>query len=66
MLALRGGPTVAELAEIGVRRISTGGFLARAAYGALVAAAQELLATGTSEYAQTGLTPADRAAFAPR
>ena len=66
ILALRGGPTVAELAEIGVRRISTGGFLARAAYGTLVAAAQELLATGTSEYAQTGLTPADRAAFAPR
>jgi 2-methylisocitrate lyase-like PEP mutase family enzyme len=66
VLALRGGPTVAELAQLGVRRVSTGGFLARAAYGALLAAARELLATGTSEYAQTGLTPADRAAFAPR
>ena len=64
-LALRDGPTVAELAALGVRRVSTGGFLARAAYGALLAAARELLATGTSEYAQIGLTNADRAAFAP-
>ncbi len=66
VLALRGGPTVAELAQLGVRRVSTGGFLARAAYGTLLAAARELLATGTSEYTQTGLTPADRAAFEPR
>ena len=66
VLALRGGPTVAELADMGVRRISTGGFLARAAYGTMLAAARELLATGTSEYHQVGLTPEDRAAFAPR
>jgi 2-methylisocitrate lyase-like PEP mutase family enzyme len=66
VLALRGCPTVAELADMGVRRISTGGFLARAAYGTMLAAGRELLATGTSEYHQVGLTPEDRAAFAPR
>jgi 2-methylisocitrate lyase-like PEP mutase family enzyme len=32
VLALRGGPTVGELGALGVRRISTGGFLARAAF----------------------------------
>jgi 2-methylisocitrate lyase-like PEP mutase family enzyme len=66
VLALEGGPTVAELAELGARRISTGGSLARAAYGALLAGARELLATGTSDYLRCGLTPADRAAFEPR
>lgn len=50
VLALRHGPTVAELAAIGVRRVSTGGALARAAYGALVAAARELQTTGTYTY----------------
>ena len=51
ILALPHGPNVAELASVGVRRVSTGSFLAAAAYGALVAAARELLATGTSEFA---------------
>jgi 2-methylisocitrate lyase-like PEP mutase family enzyme len=40
------GPTVAELAAAGVRRISVGGALARVAYGALVQAAEGLLASG--------------------
>ena len=66
VLALQGGPTVAELAGLGARRISTGGSLARAAYGALLDGARELLATGTSDYLRSGLTPADRAAFEPR
>ena len=48
VLALRDGPTVAELASVGVRRVSTGGSLAGAAYGALLAGARELLADGTS------------------
>jgi methylisocitrate lyase len=39
--------TVAELAEIGVRRISTGGALARAAWGGLLQAAKEIAANGT-------------------
>jgi 2-methylisocitrate lyase-like PEP mutase family enzyme len=47
VLALPAGPTVAELAEAGVRRISVGGAFAFAAYGALVEAARELLDQGT-------------------
>jgi 2-methylisocitrate lyase-like PEP mutase family enzyme len=47
VLALPGGPTVAELAEAGVRRISVGGAFAYAAYGALIEAARELLDEGT-------------------
>ena len=36
------GPTIADLARLGVRRISTGGALALAAYGALARVAAEL------------------------
>jgi len=50
VLALPGGPTIAELAAAGVRRVSTGGSLARAAYGALLAGARELREDGTSRY----------------
>ena len=56
VLALPNGPTVVELASVGVRRVSTGGSLARSAYGAVLAGAQELLADGTSSYAAGGLT----------
>jgi 2-methylisocitrate lyase-like PEP mutase family enzyme len=55
VLALRNGPTISELASIGVRRVSTGGALAAAAYGALLEGAQELLADGTSNYASRGI-----------
>ena len=51
VLALAVGPSTAELAEAGVRRVSTGGALARAAYGALLSAAKELHGEGTSKYA---------------
>lgn len=51
ILALPSAPPVTELAAAGVQRVSTGSLLAGAAYGALVAAAQELLARGTSTYA---------------
>ncbi|HEV3363203.1 MAG TPA: isocitrate lyase/phosphoenolpyruvate mutase family protein, partial [Acidimicrobiia bacterium] len=47
VLALPGGPTVAELAAAGVRRISVGGAFAYAAYGALIEAARELRDEGT-------------------
>jgi 2-methylisocitrate lyase-like PEP mutase family enzyme len=50
VLALRRGPAIPELAAIGVRRVSTGGGLARAAYGAMVTAARELQSVGTSTY----------------
>jgi 2-methylisocitrate lyase-like PEP mutase family enzyme len=52
VLALPHGPSVAELASVGVRRVSTGGAVARAAYGALLAAAQELREHGTSRYVE--------------
>jgi 2-methylisocitrate lyase-like PEP mutase family enzyme len=67
VLALPGGPTIAELAAVGVRRVSTGGALAGRAYGALLDAARELLADGTSRYAAQRASPdALRAAFRPR
>jgi 2-methylisocitrate lyase-like PEP mutase family enzyme len=56
VLAMRNGPPVPELALLGVRRVSTGGPLARAAYGALRRAAQELLGPGTSTYQDDAIT----------
>ena len=56
VLALPSGPTVAELASVGVRRVSTGSSLASAAYGALVAGARELCEAGSSHYAEAGIT----------
>ncbi len=65
VLVLPGGPTVAQLASVGVRRISTGSLLAAAAYGALVEAASELLADGSAP-AASGLVSRNtlNAAFA--
>lgn len=64
VLALPGCPSISELESAGVRRVSAGGALARAAYGALVAAAGELRAEGTSTYAARGITTdALKAAF---
>lgn len=59
VLAMRHGPSIPSLAELGVRRVSTGGPLARAAYGALRRAAQELLGPGTSTYQDDALTSDD-------
>lgn len=42
VLILPGGPRVAQLADVGVRRISTGGLLSRISQGAMVAAAERL------------------------
>jgi 2-methylisocitrate lyase-like PEP mutase family enzyme len=50
VLAVPGGPSVGELASVGVRRVSTGGALARAAYSAMADGARELLGAGTSTY----------------
>jgi 2-methylisocitrate lyase-like PEP mutase family enzyme len=63
VLALPGGPTVPRLADLGVRRVSTGGALAWAAYGAMAEAAQELASAGTSTYQGRGLSADLRAAF---
>lgn len=56
VLALTAGPPVPELARVGVRRVSTGGLLASAAYGTLVRGVRELLDEGTSAYAEARLT----------
>ena len=56
VLALASGPPISELASAGVRRVSTGGALARAAYGALLTAARELRDDGTSTYAARAAT----------
>jgi 2-methylisocitrate lyase-like PEP mutase family enzyme len=64
VLALRDGPSVPQLAAAGVRRVSTGGSLAWAAYGALVDAATELRDQGTSAYLDRALPrPVRDAAF---
>jgi len=56
------GPSVAQLARVGVRRLSTGGSLAFAAYGALAHSARELLTEGTVTYAKGALSVEDRRA----
>jgi 2-methylisocitrate lyase-like PEP mutase family enzyme len=65
VLALPDSPPVAELAEVGVKRISVGGAFAFAALGAVTEAARELREEGTFGYwalATPGATAA-RAAF---
>lgn len=61
VLASRRGPRIDELAAVGVRRVSTGGALARAAYGTLVTAARELLDEGTSTYVGGAVAELDAA-----
>jgi 2-methylisocitrate lyase-like PEP mutase family enzyme len=62
VLALPTAPSIPELARLGVRRVSTGSLPAGAAYGALAAAARELLGEGTSRYAAGRLSDADKQA----
>jgi 2-methylisocitrate lyase-like PEP mutase family enzyme len=57
VLALPHGPSVQELGAAGVRRVSTGGALARAAYGTLLTGARELKERGTSGYTERGAPP---------
>ncbi len=59
VLAMRHGPSIPELGALGVRRVSTGGPLARAAYGALRRAAEELLGPGTSTYQDDAISGED-------
>ena len=46
VLILPGGPSVAQLGDAGVRRVSTGSLLSRISLGAMVAAAERLRDTG--------------------
>jgi methylisocitrate lyase len=58
--------TVAELAALGVRRISVGGALARAAWGGFVAAAREIAEHGTFANLARGMPFAEiNGAFGP-
>jgi 2-methylisocitrate lyase-like PEP mutase family enzyme len=50
VLVIPGAPTVGELAELGVSRISVGGAIAVAAYGAAINAVTELRDQGTCGY----------------
>ena len=52
VLAMPGCPTVAELADLGVARVSVGGAFAFAAYATLIEAARELQDSGTYGYLQ--------------
>lgn len=53
--------TVDDLSAAGVKRISTGGSLARAALGEMIRAAQELKDCGTFGYSKRAITDADAA-----
>ncbi len=66
VLARRGAPEVAELASLGIKRISVGGGFAFAAYGAAVSVARELLGDGTYGFTELSAAggKAARTAFA--
>jgi 2-methylisocitrate lyase-like PEP mutase family enzyme len=68
VLARPGGPTVPDLAQAGVSRVSVGGALCFAALGAVVDAARKLMDTGTYTFADQAAVGAGaaRAAFANR
>ncbi|MDG6107745.1 isocitrate lyase/phosphoenolpyruvate mutase family protein [Dactylosporangium aurantiacum] len=60
VMGLTGDPlSFAALRDLGVRRVTVGGSLARAMYGHLRRAARELLDQGTFTYAQDQLSHAD-------
>lgn len=58
--------SVAELADAGVKRISVGGSLARAALGGFIRAAREIKDHGTFGYAAEALSHAEATAFMER
>ena len=59
VLLSRPGLTVGELAAAGVKRVSLGSTLSRAALGGFVVAARELLDHGTAEFTRTALPYAE-------
>lgn len=62
-LALPDGPTVAELSEAGVRRISIGTGLVKVALGAFIRASRELHESGTFDALSAGVAGSDIDAF---
>jgi 2-methylisocitrate lyase-like PEP mutase family enzyme len=64
VMGLKGATySVEELAAVGVKRISVGGSLARAALGAFVRAAREVKDKGTFAYAEEALPHAETKAY---
>lgn len=64
VMGLKGATfSVEELAAVGVKRISVGGSLARAALGAVVRAAREMKEEGTFHFAAEALPPAETKAY---
>ena len=59
-----GGPTVGELAAVGVRRVGVGTAIAEAAYGLVQRAAVELLLEGTCKAIRDHLTYVELSALA--
>jgi 2-methylisocitrate lyase-like PEP mutase family enzyme len=60
LMGLQGATyTISELASAGAKRISVGGSLARAAYGALLRAAHEMKERGTFTYAADAIPSAE-------
>ncbi len=64
VMGLKGQPlTVSQLEDLGVRRISIGGSLARATYGLMRRAAQEMVVDGTFNYSNDQVPDAELSAF---
>ncbi len=64
VMGLAGTPlTLAELTDLGVKRISVGGSLARTALAAVRRAAREMMEQGTFTYAQDAIPDAELGAF---
>jgi len=60
VMGLQGVPlSLAELSAIGVRRVSVGSALSRAAHGAVLRAAQEMLERGTFAFAEEAVSYRD-------
>jgi 2-methylisocitrate lyase-like PEP mutase family enzyme len=55
--------TLAELSQLGVKRVSVGSALARAALGSLVRAGQEMATAGTFAFAQSALPSREASVF---
>jgi 2-methylisocitrate lyase-like PEP mutase family enzyme len=67
VMGLKGaGLTVAQLEDLGVRRITIGGSLARATYGLIRQAAREMALDGTFHYAGGQIPDAELCAFFAR
>jgi 2-methylisocitrate lyase-like PEP mutase family enzyme len=56
LISAPGGLTIRDAADLGVRRVSVGGAMARAAWGGFIRAAKDLAETGTFD-GVTGATP---------